>query len=66
MTRDECLLAISNAFSGTCVWAVVGFWNVFVETTPKRELVLSNWFVSQNIEKKRRVPRRIYRNITIN
>ncbi len=51
MTREECLIAVSNAFSGASVWAVVGFWNVCIETTPKRELVLSNWFISQNIEK---------------
>lgn len=56
MTRDECLLAISNAFDGSQVWAVVGFWNIHIETEPKRELVLSNWFVSQNIDKDGVVP----------
>lgn len=51
MTRDECLGAISTAFGGVYVWAFVGFWNVIIETSPKRELVLTNWFVHQNIDK---------------
>lgn len=51
MTRDECLCAISNAFGGARVWAVVGFWNVIIETTPKRQIVLTEWFVKQNINK---------------
>lgn len=51
MTREECLMAISEAFNGVQVWAVVGFWNVHIETEPKKEIILSNWFVSQNIDK---------------
>ncbi len=51
MTRDECLGAISAAFDDVQVWAVVGFWNVNIETSPKRELSLTQLFVDQNIDK---------------
>jgi|GEM_PF-2085913 len=51
MTRDECLVAISTAFGGAHVFAAVGSWNVIIETLPKRELILTDWFVQQNIDK---------------
>ena len=50
MTRDECLCAISNAFDGVEVWAVVGSWNIHIETKPRRELILSEFFVKKNID----------------
>ena len=48
MTRDECLAAISNV-CGAKVWAVVGYWNVQIETQPPRTIVLSQRFVEANI-----------------
>jgi hypothetical protein len=49
MTRDECFAAISRAFDGAKVTAVVGFWNVRVATDPAREIVLSQRFVQANV-----------------
>jgi hypothetical protein len=49
MTRDECLLAISAVFSNVRTEAIVGYWNVRVDTVPPRELVLTNPFVERNI-----------------
>lgn len=63
MTRDECLGAISTAYGGVQVWAVVGFWNVIIETSPKRELILSNWFVHQHIDKDGLLPEEFIENL---
>lgn len=45
MTRDDVLMAVNAAFDARCE-ASIGFWNVRVETTPKREIVFSaDWVV---------------------
>lgn len=51
MTRDECICAISDVFGGVYTWAVEGFWNIHIETVPKRQLILSDWFVRRNIKR---------------
>lgn len=50
MTRDECMKIVSAAFNGVQVWAVVGFWDIKIETTPKRTLILSAGWVEKNIQ----------------
>jgi hypothetical protein len=49
MTRDECLGAISAAFGGVKVEAVVGYWNVRIYSVPARELILESSFVAQHV-----------------
>ncbi|HSY29951.1 MAG TPA: hypothetical protein VK832_20740 [Burkholderiaceae bacterium] len=49
MTRDECLGAASAAFGGAFAWAKRGYWQIKIETTPLRTLVLSKDFVQKNI-----------------
>lgn len=49
MTRDECLIAVSNAFDGTRAEAVVGFWNVRVSTMPPREVIFTPRFLNENV-----------------
>ena len=49
MTRDECLSAVSTAFGGAFASAKQGYWQIRIETTPRRTLVLSKDFVQQNI-----------------
>lgn len=49
MTRDECLGAASAAFDGAFAWAKRGYWQIKIETTPLRTLVLSKDFVQRNI-----------------
>lgn len=49
MTRDECLIAVSNAFDGARVQAVVGFWNMRVSTTPAREVIITPRFLEENV-----------------
>jgi hypothetical protein len=49
MTRDECLGAASSAFDGAFAWAKRGYWQIKIETTPLRTLVLSKDFVQKNI-----------------
>ena len=49
MTRDECLGAASTAFGGAFAWAKRGYWQIKIETTPLRTLVLSRDFVQRNI-----------------
>jgi len=49
MTRDECLGAASIAFGGAFAWAKRGYWQIKIETTPLRTLVLSKDFVQKNI-----------------
>lgn len=49
MTRDECLSAVSTAFDGAFAWAKQGYWQIRIETTPLRTLVLSRDFVQKNI-----------------
>lgn len=49
MTRDECLIAVSNAFNGARAEAVVGFWNVRVSTTPAREVIITSRFLAENV-----------------
>lgn len=50
MTRDECMQAVSAAFGGVQVWATVNSWDIKIETTPKRTLVLSKEWVTKNIQ----------------
>lgn len=49
MTSDECLQAISKAFGDAETWAPTGTWQFYVESTPKREIVLMPRFVAANI-----------------
>ena len=42
--------AVSAAFGGVPVWAVVGFWDIKIETTPNRTLILSTGWVESNIQ----------------
>jgi len=49
MTRDECLIAVSNAFDGTRAEAVIGFWNVRLSTTPGREVIFTPHFLNENV-----------------
>lgn len=49
MTRDECIGAASAAFGGAFAWARRGYWQIKIETTPLRTLVLSKDFVQKNI-----------------
>jgi hypothetical protein len=49
MTRDECIGAASAAFGGAFAWARRGYWQIKIETTPMRTLVLSKDFVQKNI-----------------
>lgn len=49
MTRDECMNAINRVY-GARAWAVVGYWNIQVETQPPRTIVLSQRFVATNID----------------
>lgn len=49
MTRDECLIAVSNAFEGARAEASVGFWNVRVSTTPAREVIITSRFLDENV-----------------
>ncbi|MBV8667404.1 MAG: hypothetical protein JO269_13065 [Burkholderiaceae bacterium] len=49
MTRDECIGAASAAFGGAFAWARRGYWQIKIETTPLRILVLSKDFVQKNI-----------------
>ena len=48
MTRDEVLLAVNRVF-GAEAWAVAGFWDIKIETTPKRTLMLSTEWVERHI-----------------
>lgn len=50
MKRDECLAAISEAFNGVKVEAVVGYWNVRIDSDPPRELLLMESFVAKHIK----------------
>lgn len=50
MRRDECLTAISEAFDGVKVEAVVGYWNVRINSDPPRQLVLMGSFVAKHIK----------------
>ena len=47
MTRDDCLSAISNAFGGAKTWASTGYWDIKIESTPPRTIVLTNHFVEK-------------------
>ena len=49
MTRDECLIAVSNAFDGALAEARVGFWNVRVSTKPAREVIITSRFLEENV-----------------
>lgn len=49
MTKDECLMAVSDAFDGARAEAVVGFWNVRVSTTPAREVIFTSRFLNENV-----------------
>ncbi len=49
MTRDDVLNAVSSAL-GARATAVVGFWNVLVETTPPREVVFTADWVTRCVE----------------
>ena len=49
MNRDECFIAISNAFDGAHAGASFGFWNVSVSTTPPREVVITSRFLEENV-----------------
>lgn len=49
MTRDECLGAVSSAFGGVRAWAGIGFWNIHLDSTPPREVVLMSRFVEANV-----------------
>lgn len=46
MTRNEILLAINKAF-GANAWAVVGYWNIQIETVPARQLILGDVWVKK-------------------
>lgn len=48
--RNECLLAVCEAFDGADVQASSGLWNFSIATTPKRELAMSPGFVAANIQ----------------
>jgi len=48
MTRDDVLLAVSNAL-GARAEAVVGFWNVHVHTCPPREVVFTADWVLRHV-----------------
>jgi hypothetical protein len=50
VTRDECLQAISEAFDGVKVEAIVGDWNVRVESVSVRQLLLTNTFVAKHVD----------------
>lgn len=50
MTRNECMAAI-NSIYGAKAWAVVGYWNIYVDTHPPRTIVLSQRFVATNIDR---------------
>ena len=50
MTRDECLLAISAAFGHTKVYSPIDTWQVIVETSPRREIIMMPSFVMRNID----------------
>lgn len=49
MTKSECLVAISNAFNGVRADAVDGFWNVYLSTTPAREVIITASFLEENV-----------------
>lgn len=49
MTRDE-TLAVASLVFGVKVWAVVGYWDIKVETVPARTLIFTNDWVERNIE----------------
>lgn len=51
MTRDEVLLAVSNAF-GARTTAVVSYWNVRVESNPPREVVFTADWVQRHVDDK--------------
>lgn len=48
-TRDRYLVAVSAAFGDATTRSPVGGWQIFVESTPKREIVLMPAFVTRNI-----------------
>jgi hypothetical protein len=48
-TRDRYLLAISAAFNNVYTYSPCGTWQVIVESTPKREILLMPSFVARNI-----------------
>jgi hypothetical protein len=41
---------VSAAFGDVQVWATVNSWDIKIETTPKRTLVLSDEWVTKNIQ----------------
>ncbi|HDR9179359.1 hypothetical protein VI03_25730 [Burkholderia vietnamiensis] len=44
MTRDEILRTVNRAF-GADAWAIVGYWNITIETVPRRQLILTDTWV---------------------
>lgn len=49
MTREDVMLAVNKVF-GVNAWAVVGFWNVHIDTTPKREIIFTADWVRTHID----------------
>ena len=45
------MVAINNVY-GAQAWAVVGYWNIQIETQPPRTIVLSQRFVEANVDGK--------------
>lgn len=48
MTRDDVLVAVNKAF-GVRAEAVIGFWNVRIDTTPPREVVFTADWVERHV-----------------
>jgi hypothetical protein len=48
MTRDECLTAIDEVY-GAFTFAPIDSWDIVVESTPTRNIVLAPSFVDANI-----------------
>lgn len=44
------MIAINRVY-GAKAWAVLGYWNIQIETQPPRTIVLSQRFVAANIER---------------
>lgn len=47
MTSDEILQVVTKVFGGARVSAVVGYWNLSIETVPTRELILGERWVQK-------------------
>jgi len=50
MTRDECLVAVGEAFDGAEVWAGIDSWTLTVESVPIRKIQLLPSFVKTHID----------------